>query len=138
MNLRIGYPRPGVPADVQAVVRSGAEKQVFIPGKLTTTHMSETTGHFERGRWIPDPVGTPEPAPEEEAAPAAPTVDERMHEASQSVRKAVSDVVSAGHHLFGTPEGHERIEQAARTAGEDLERAINAWTEAARQALRKG
>jgi hypothetical protein len=60
-----------------------------------------------------------------------------MHEASQSVRKAVNDVVNAGHHLLGTPEGHERIEQAARKAGEDLEQAINAWAASARQALRR-
>ena len=95
--------------------------------------MSETKGHFERGRWVLDPEPTPEPEP----APAAPTVEERMHETSQSVRKAVADVVSAGHHLLGTPEGHEHIERAARKAGEDLERAINAWAESARQALRR-
>ncbi|MCK8518856.1 hypothetical protein [Methanoculleus sp. 7T] len=95
--------------------------------------MSETKGHFERGRWVLDPEPTPEPEPEQ----AAPTVEERVHEASQSVRKAVTDVVSAGHHLLGTPEGHEHIEQAARKAGEDLERAINAWAESARQALRR-
>ncbi|WP_292518700.1 hypothetical protein [Methanoculleus sp.] len=96
--------------------------------------MSETEGRFERGRWIPHPP----PAPEEaEPAPAAPTVEERMHEASESVRKAVNDVMNAGHHLLGTPEGHEHIEQAARKAGEDLERAINAWAESARQALRR-
>ncbi|MDK2889829.1 MAG: hypothetical protein PWR21_461 [Methanoculleus sp.] len=93
--------------------------------------MSETEGRFEQGRWVPNPP----PAPEEEPAPASPTVDERMQEASQSVRKAVNDVMNAGHHLLGTPEGHERIEQAARKAGEDLERAIDSWAESARQAL---
>lgn len=95
--------------------------------------MSETEGRFEQGRWVPNPA----PAPEEEPAPAAPTVDERMQEASQSVRKAVNDVMNAGHHLLGTPEGHEHIQQAARKAGEDLERAINSWAESARQALRR-
>ncbi len=97
--------------------------------------MSETNGHFERGRWVLDPP--PAPEPEEKPAAAAPSVEERIHEASQSVRKAVNDVVSAGHHLIGTPEGHEHIEQAARKAGEDLERAINTWAESARQALQR-
>ncbi|HOI14631.1 MAG TPA: hypothetical protein PLG75_12270 [Methanoculleus sp.] len=95
--------------------------------------MSETEGRFEKGRWIPNPA----PAPEREPTPASPTVDERVHEASESVRKAVNDVMNAGHHLLGTPEGHERIEQAARKAGEDLERAINAWAESARLALQR-
>ncbi|WP_433450158.1 hypothetical protein [Methanoculleus thermophilus] len=79
----------------------------------------------------------PDPEPVEEEAPAAPTVEERIHEAAESVRKAVNDVMNAGHHLLGTPEGHEHIERTARKAGEDLERAINAWAESARQALRR-
>ncbi len=128
MNLRTSCNR-GRTDTGSAVQKS----QVFIPGGPTPTRMSETEGRFERGRWIVDPA----PAPEEEPAPAAPTVDEHVHEASNSVRKAVNDVVNAGHHLFGTPEGHERIEQAARKAGEDLERAINAWAESARRALRR-
>lgn len=95
--------------------------------------MSETNGHFEGGRWVLNPAPEPEPEP----APAAPHVKEHMHEASQSVRRAVNDVMNAGHHLFGTPEGHEYIEQAARKAGEDLEQAVSAWAESARQALRR-
>ncbi len=63
--------------------------------------MSETKGHFERGRWVEEP----------EPAPAAPTA--------------------------GTPDAHEQIEEAARKAAEDLERAINAWAESARKALQK-
>jgi len=102
-----------------------------MSGGPTPTFMSETEGRFERGRWVVDPA----PVPEKEPAPAAPTVDEHVHEASSSVRKAVNDVMNAGHHLLGTPEGHERIEQAARKAGEDLERAVNSWAESARQAL---
>jgi len=95
--------------------------------------MSETEGHFEKGRWVVDPA----PAPEEEPTQAAPSVEERMQEASHSVRKAVNDVMNAGHHLLGTPDGHEHIQQAARKAGEDLERAINSWAESARRALQK-
>jgi hypothetical protein len=72
--------------------------------------MSETKGHFERGRWVEDP----------EPAPVAPTTG------------------SAGRHPPGTPDAHEQIEQAARKAGEDLERAINAWAASARQGLQKG
>jgi len=63
--------------------------------------MSETKGHFERGRWVEEP----------EPAPAAPTA--------------------------GTPDGHEQIEEAARKAAEDLERAINVWAESARKALER-
>ncbi|NMA10529.1 hypothetical protein L21_1435 [Methanoculleus chikugoensis] len=95
--------------------------------------MSETEGRFEKGRWVVDPA----PEPEEEPTPAAPTIEKRMQEASESVRKAVNDVVSTGQHLFGTPEGHEHIQQAARKAGEDLERAINSWAESARRALQR-
>lgn len=95
--------------------------------------MSETEGRFERGRWVVDPA----PEPEEEPESAVPTIEERVQEASESVRKAVTNVVSTGQHLFGTPEGHEHIQQAARKAGEDLERAINAWAESARQALQR-
>ncbi|MDV2481411.1 hypothetical protein F8E02_05200 [Methanoculleus sp. Wushi-C6] len=98
--------------------------------------MSEMNGHFERGRWVLDPPPTPEPEREPEPA-AAPGVEARMQEASQSVRKAVNDVVSAGNHLLRTQEGHDHIEQAARKAGEDLERAINAWAESARLALQR-
>lgn len=94
--------------------------------------MNETKGRFVKGRWIVDPA----PAPEEEA-PATPTIEARVQEASESVRKAVNDVVSTGQHLLGTSEGHEHIQQAARKAGEDLERAINAWAESARQALQR-
>lgn len=97
--------------------------------------MSETNGHFEQGRWVLDPP--PAPEPKKEPAAAAPSVEARMQEASQSVRKAVNDVVSAGNHLLRTQEGHDHIEQAARKAGEDLERAINAWAESARLALQR-
>ncbi|KAF5067485.1 MULTISPECIES: hypothetical protein [Methanoculleus] len=101
--------------------------------------MSETEGRFEQGRWVVDPAPAPEeePAPEAEPAPDAPTVEERVQGASESVRKAVNDVVNAGQHLFGTPEGHEHIQQAARKTGEDLERAISAWADSARRALKR-
>ncbi len=107
--------------------------------------MGETEGRFVRGQWVVDPTPAPEektepevdPIPEEEPALAAPTIEERMHETAESVRRAVGDVVSTDQHLLGTPEGHEHIQQAARKAGEDLERAINAWAESARRALQK-
>ncbi|WP_332450584.1 hypothetical protein [Methanoculleus sp.] len=112
--------------------------------------MNETNGHYENGRWVlaPPPVteAEPEPAvkiePEAGAEPeprseTAPTVEAQLHEASRSVRKAANDVMNAGHRLLGTPEGHEQIEQAARKAGEDLERAIKGWAESARRALQR-
>lgn len=107
----------------------------FYPGKSTPSHMSEGEGRFVKGRWVTDPAPVPESEPE--SAPVAPTVEEHLHEASQSVKKAVDDVVSAGQHLLGTPEGHEHIQQAAKKAAEDLERAINSWAESARQALQR-
>ena len=97
--------------------------------------MSETKGHFEQGRWVLDPP--PAPEPEKEPAAAAPSVEERIQEASRSVRKAASDVMNAGNPLLRTQEGHDHIEQAARKAGEDLERAINSWAESARLALQR-
>jgi len=109
--------------------------------------MNETKGHFEMGRWVPDPDPVvevkPEPTvkiePETGATPeqAASTIEKQMQETSESIRKAVNNVVSTGQHLLGTPEGHEHIQQAARKAGEDLERAINAWAESARRALQR-
>jgi len=107
--------------------------------------MSETEGRFVKGQWIVDPTPAPEektapekePIPEEEPASAALTIEERVHETSESVRRAVGDVVNTGQHLLGTPEGHEHIQQAARKAGEELERAINSWAESARRALQK-
>ncbi|KLK89109.1 hypothetical protein SZ63_01265 [Methanoculleus sediminis] len=101
--------------------------------------MSETEGRFVQGRWVVDPAPAPEeePATEAEPAPDAPTVEKRVQEASESVRKAVNDVVNAGQHLFGTSEGHEHIQQRARKAGEELERAISAWAESARRALQR-
>ena len=113
--------------------------------------MNETKGHFEMGRWVvdPDPIVEVKPEPtvkvepetgaksEATSEPVAPTIEKQMQEASESVRKAVNNVVSTGQHLFGTPEGHEHIQQAARKAGEDLERAINGWAESARRALQR-
>ena len=128
-----------------------AKEPDFYPGWTYTTHMNEMNGHYECGRWVPDPDPVvevklepavkiePETGAESEAKSeqAAPTIEEQMQEASQSVRKAVNNVVSTGQHLFGTPEGHEHIQQAARKAGEDLERAINGWAESARRALQR-
>ncbi|HOF97696.1 MAG TPA: hypothetical protein PLV90_11060 [Methanoculleus sp.] len=88
--------------------------------------MSEAKGHFERGRWVVDPV--PAPEPEKKPAPKTPIVEERTHEAPKPVQKS-------GSH---PPDAHEQIELAARKAGEDLERAINAWAASARQGLQKG
>jgi len=113
--------------------------------------MNETKGHFEMGRWVvdPDPIVEVKPEPtvkvepetgaksEATSEPVAPTIEKQMQEASESVRKAVTNVVSTGQHLFGTPEGHDHIQQAARKAGEDLERAINGWAESARRALQR-
>lgn len=107
--------------------------------------MDETEGRFVKGQWVVNPAPVPEektapeeePIPEEEPALAAPTIEERVHETAESVRRAVGDVVSTGQHLLGTPEGHEHIQQAARKTGEELERAINSWAESARRALQK-
>lgn len=103
--------------------------------------MSEKAGHFDNGRWVEEPEAVPEteqipiesgPAPESGAS-----AEDLLGEASQSVRKAVDDVVRAGRHLFGTPEGREHIEQSARKAGSDLEKTINEVAESARKALER-
>ncbi len=139
------------PAPATEVKPEFGAKTDSIPDGHVPTLMNEMNGHYEHGRWVPEPA----PAPEAKSGPAtpqepgtgagaesrseqaAPTVEAQLHDASQSVRKAVNDVMNAGHRLLGTPEGHEQIERAARKAGEDLERAINAWAESARQALQR-
>jgi len=151
------------PAPIPEAKQEPDVKTDSIQGSHPPTLTNEMNGRYERGRWVqgsvPAPEAKPEPAaiqePEVKSGPAvkpepevkpepgatsgpeAPTIEEHMHEASRSVRKAVNDVVNAGHRLLGTPEGHEQIEQAARKAGEDLERAINAWAESARRALQR-
>ena len=89
--------------------------------------MSEQHGHFEQGRWVEDP----------EPMVDAPAIEERIQEATRSVRKAIDDVVGLGHHLFGTQEGREHIEQTAQAAGADLSRAINDVADSARRALKR-
>lgn len=89
--------------------------------------MSGKQGHFEQGRWVEDP----------EPVADTPAIEERIQETSCSVRKAIDDVIGLGRHLFGTQEGREHIEQTARAAGEDLERAINDIAESARRALKR-
>ncbi|NLM30114.1 MAG: hypothetical protein GX216_06765 [Methanomicrobiales archaeon] len=70
--------------------------------------MSEKRGHFERGRWVEDP----EPAPQ------------------------VSVAGSTGSRPTGASDA-QTIEEAARRAGEELERAIDAWAESARKSLQR-
>ncbi|MDN7024573.1 hypothetical protein FGU65_06680 [Methanoculleus sp. FWC-SCC1] len=103
--------------------------------------MSEKAGHFDNGRWVEEPETETEteeipiesgPAPESGAS-----TEDLLADASQSVRKAVDDVVRAGRHLFGTPAGREQIERSARKAGSDLEKAINEMAESARKALER-
>ncbi len=86
--------------------------------------MSEMKGHFERGRWIE----------ESRTAPAAPAAPVKPVAPAAPAKPAAG---SAGHSPSGAPDAHEQIEQAARKAGEDLDRAINAWAESARKALQK-
>ena len=105
------------------------EEQVHrAPGADPSPHMSEAKGHFERGRWVVDPV--PAPEPEKKPAQKAPIVEEQMTRAPQPAQKAES----AGNRPIDT---HDQIEQAAQKAGENLERAINAWAESAQQGLQK-
>jgi hypothetical protein len=104
--------------------------------------MTEEKGHYEKGRWVldPEPVeeesapGAGGPAPEEERG--APQVEDLAREASQSVKKAIDDVVVLGRNLFGTKEGRELIEKKARAAGADLERVINEVAETAKKTIK--
>lgn len=105
--------------------------------------MSEKKGHFEKGRWIPDPEPgadvriSPEEEISGEAKAKTPDVEKLVDEASSSVHKAIDDVVHLGRHLFGTPEGREHIEKKARKAGKDLEQTIEDVAAAAREAIDK-
>ncbi|MDD4254939.1 MAG: hypothetical protein PHP59_06125 [Methanofollis sp.] len=97
--------------------------------------MSEQKGHFESGRWVED--REPEAAPETPETPKAPQVDEMVHEASTSVKKAIDDVVHLGKHLFGTKEGRDHLEKKVRAAGAELEKAIGEVAETARRNLER-
>ncbi|WP_067052502.1 hypothetical protein [Methanofollis ethanolicus] len=97
--------------------------------------MSEQKGHFESGRWVED--REPEAVPETPETPKAPQVDEMVHEASTSVKKAIDDVVHLGKHLFGTKGGRDHLEKKARAAGAELEKAIGEVAEAARRTIEK-
>ncbi|MDK2974719.1 MAG: hypothetical protein PWP08_1090 [Methanofollis sp.] len=106
--------------------------------------MSEMQGHYKTGRWVVDP--DPEPVEEQSApevgdqmpreGPGAPQVEDLAREASQSVKKAIDDVVVLGRNLFGTKEGREQIEKKARAAGAELEKTINEVAESARKTLK--
>ncbi len=98
--------------------------------------MSEKEGRFEKGRWVEgEPPEADEPAAEEPKT--APEAERLLDEASQSVHRAVDDVIRAGRHLFGTQEGREHIEKKIRKAGDDLEKVIDDAVETARQTLEK-
>lgn len=101
--------------------------------------MTEQKGHYESGRWVEDrePEAPPETAETQEETPKAPQVDEMVHEASTSVKKAIDDVVHLGKHLFGTKEGRDHLEKKARAAGAELEKAIGEVAETARRNLEK-
>jgi signal transduction histidine kinase len=98
--------------------------------------MSEKEGRFEKGRWVEgEPAPAEEPATEEPKA--APEAERLLDEASQSVHRAVDDVIRAGRHLFGTQEGREHIEKKIRKAGDDLEKVVDDAVDTARQTLEK-
>ncbi len=94
--------------------------------------MSEKRGYFENGKWI---EVTEEATSESEASTQ--DLDAIVDETSQSVKKAMDDVVRLGKHLFGTQEGRERIEKKARETGEELERTIREAAESAHETLKK-
>jgi len=97
--------------------------------------MSEQKGHFESGRWVED--REPEAAQETPQTPQTPQVDEMVHEASTSAKKAIDDVLRLGKHLFGTKEGRDHLEKKVRAAGAELEKAIGEVAEAARRTIEK-
>ncbi|TAJ43255.1 hypothetical protein [Methanofollis fontis] len=100
------------------------------------------TGHFEQGKWVEEPLPEEQEAPqtdqeEAESQTAAPSVDELVSGASQSVKRAINDVVVLGKHLFGTKEGRDHIEKKARAAGAELEKAINEIADSAKETIKK-
>jgi hypothetical protein len=101
--------------------------------------MSEKEGRFEKGRWVEgETPPAEEPATEEpKTAPEAPEAERLLDEASQSVHRAVDDVIRVGRHLFGTQEGREHIEKKIRKAGDDLEKVVDDAVENARQTLER-
>jgi hypothetical protein len=101
--------------------------------------MTEQKGHYEAGRWVEDrePEAPPETAETQEETSKTPQVDEMVHEASASVKKAIDNVVHLGKYLFGTKEGRDHLEKKARAAGAELEKVIGEVAETARRNLEK-
>jgi hypothetical protein len=112
------------------------EEQIFYAVPPYSISMTEAKGHFENGRWVeyrePEPAQEPGPEP----GPGGARIDDLAGEASQSVRKAIDDVVRLGHNLFFTPEGRDHIERTAKKAGGDLERTIDEMVKSARKSMR--
>lgn len=94
--------------------------------------MAETRGHFEKGKWVEEPVRS-----EEEKGEPEVNVEEIIVDARKSVSRAVKDVTSLGKTLFGTKKGREHLEKEAKKAGDKFEKAINEAIEDARKKMKQ-
>jgi len=109
--------------------------------------MSGTRGYFKDGIWREEPIDREETGGKEtseegrketsEAGEEAPDVEKLVGEAKESVKKAVSNVITLGKNLFGTETGRQHLEKEARKAGEKLEETIEEAVESAKKEFEK-
>ncbi len=105
--------------------------------------MAGTRGHFEKGRWVEEPIpgeeaeNTQHTEKKEPDAEVEEIIEEIIDSARQSVSRAVTDVMTLGKTLFGTKKGRDHLEKEAVKAGEKMEKVINEAVEDARKKLKK-
>ena len=97
--------------------------------------MPEKKGHFEEGKWVEEKEA-PAPGSEQEG-PGTPEIDKLIGETSNSVNKAVDNIINLSKTLFTTEKGRAHIEKKVRKAGLDLEKAIDDMVETAKSKLEK-
>ncbi|MDT8358556.1 MAG: hypothetical protein RQ758_08665 [Methanomicrobiaceae archaeon] len=98
--------------------------------------MPEKKGVFKDGKWVEEKEA---PAPgSEQKGHETPEIEKLIGETSNSVNKAVDNVINLSKSLFTTEKGRAHIEKKVRKAGQDLEKAIDDIVESAKSAVEKG
>jgi hypothetical protein len=92
--------------------------------------MAEKSGRFEQGVWVED---------KQPAAPQADSgaIDQRLSEATKSVRSSIDNVVSVTHDLVATPEGKKFIETTIKDTQKQLQSTFDALFSRAKSELEK-
>jgi len=93
--------------------------------------MSGTRGYFENGKWVEERESVTEGREEKDAR-----IEDVIDETSNSVKRAIDDVLGLGKKMFATEEGRAHLEKKARDAGDELQKAINEVAEKARKVVK--